>query len=75
MSATELIKEVAALPQREKALFEQLFHALENGSLVRLNMPEPPKRKTRAEVRKAMADSKLKFDMSWDELRELTREP
>jgi hypothetical protein len=31
MSATELIKEVAALPHREKALFEQLFHALENG--------------------------------------------
>jgi hypothetical protein len=42
--------------------------------LVRLNMPVPPKRKTRAEVRKAIANSKLKFDMSWDELGEVTRE-
>jgi hypothetical protein len=32
MSATELIKHVAALPQRERTLFEQLFHAMENGS-------------------------------------------
>jgi len=42
---------------------------------VRLNMLEPPKRKTRAQARKAIATSRLKFDMSWDELRELTREP
>ena len=31
MSATELIKEVAALPQRERTLFEQLFLAMKNG--------------------------------------------
>jgi hypothetical protein len=31
MSATELIKQVAALPQRERTLFEQLFHAMKNG--------------------------------------------
>jgi hypothetical protein len=43
--------------------------------LVRLNLPDPPKRKTRAQVRKVMARSRLKFDMSWEELRELTREP
>ena len=43
--------------------------------LVRLNMPDPPKSKTRAQVRKALANSKLKFDLSWDELRKLTREP
>ncbi len=43
--------------------------------LVRLNMPDPPKKKTRAEVRKALATSKLTFDLSWDELREMTREP
>jgi hypothetical protein len=30
MSATELIKQVAALPQRERTLFEQLFHAMNN---------------------------------------------
>jgi hypothetical protein len=43
--------------------------------LVRLNKPAPPKKKTRTEVRKAIAASKLKFDLSWDELREMTREP
>jgi hypothetical protein len=43
--------------------------------LVRLNVPGPPKRKTRDQVRKALANSRLKFDLSWDELRELTREP
>jgi hypothetical protein len=32
MSAAELIKQVAALPQRERMLFEQLFHAMKNGS-------------------------------------------
>jgi len=32
MSATELIRQVAALPPREKALFIELVHALENGA-------------------------------------------
>ena len=32
MSATELIKQVAALPPQERTLFEQLFHAMENGA-------------------------------------------
>jgi hypothetical protein len=32
MSATELIKQVAALPQQERMLFEHLFHAMKNGS-------------------------------------------
>ena len=31
--------------------------------LVRLNMPGPPKRMTRAQVRKAIANSKLKFEL------------
>jgi len=43
--------------------------------LVRLNLPDSPRKKTRAQVRKAIADCRLKLDMSWDELRELTREP
>ena len=43
--------------------------------LVRLNLPDPPAKKTRAQVRQAIASSKLKFDMSWDHLREMTREP
>ena len=43
--------------------------------LMRLNKPAPPNKKTRAEVRKAIANSKLKFDMTWEELRQMTREP
>ena len=31
MSATELIKQVAALPPQERTLFERLFQAMENG--------------------------------------------
>jgi len=31
VSATELIQQVAALPQRERTRFEQLFQALTNG--------------------------------------------
>ena len=53
------------------------YEDLGNGHfhLVRLTMAGPPKKKTRAQVRKAIANSSLKFDLSWDELRELTREP
>lgn len=44
--------------------------------LVRLTKPAPPRKKiTRAEVRKAVANSKMKFDLSWEELRQMTREP
>jgi hypothetical protein len=32
MSATELIKHVAALPHRERTLFEELFHVMKNGN-------------------------------------------
>ncbi len=32
MSVTELIKQVAALPQREKALFEELFISMKNST-------------------------------------------
>jgi hypothetical protein len=31
MGATELIKQVAALPQDERTLFERLFRAMKNG--------------------------------------------
>jgi hypothetical protein len=44
-------------------------------SLARLTLPTPPKKKTRAEVRRAIKNSKMKFDMTWEELRALTREP
>jgi hypothetical protein len=36
--------------------------------------PTPPK-KTRAELRFAILNSKMKFGMTWEELRALTREP
>ena len=32
MSATDLIEQVAALPEREKARFEELFLAMKNGN-------------------------------------------
>ena len=32
MSATELIKQVAALPTQERTLFEQLLREMENGA-------------------------------------------
>jgi hypothetical protein len=32
MSATELIKQVAALPPQERTLFEQLFHGMSKGT-------------------------------------------
>jgi hypothetical protein len=43
--------------------------------LVRLAPPPPPRKKTVAEVRRALKTGKLKFDLTWDELRALTREP
>ena len=33
MSATELIKQVAALPPQERTLFEQLLREMENGAV------------------------------------------
>jgi hypothetical protein len=43
--------------------------------LMRLAVPDKPKKMTRAQVEKAIANSKLKFDLTWDEMREWTREP
>jgi hypothetical protein len=43
--------------------------------LVRLSLPAAPAKKSRAQVRKALAGSRLKFDLSWDDLRALTRAP
>ena len=45
MSATELIKQVAALPQQERTLFEQLFQAMKDsdsppGPVSRSNWPD-----------------------------------
>jgi hypothetical protein len=46
-------------------------------SLARLQPSPPPRAKkmTREQVRRAIKNSKMKFDMTWDELREMTREP
>jgi hypothetical protein len=43
--------------------------------LTRLKVPDKPKKMPRSQVEKAIAHSKLKFDMTWDEMREMTREP
>jgi hypothetical protein len=43
--------------------------------LARLNPPPPLKKKTRAEVRRAIKNSRMKFDLTWEELRAMTREP
>ena len=46
--------------------------------LVRLATPPPVpkvKKMTRAQVRQAIKNSRMKFDMTWEKLRELTREP
>jgi hypothetical protein len=43
--------------------------------LARLQPPPLPRKKTRAEVRRAIKNSKMKFDLTWEELRALTREP
>lgn len=39
MRATELIKEVAALPPNERTLFEELFQGLEKGRQVPITIP------------------------------------
>ncbi len=44
-------------------------------TLARLNPPPPLKKMTRAEVRHAIKNSKMKPLMPWDELRKWTREP
>jgi len=43
--------------------------------LSRLNPAPPPQKKTKAQIRHAILHSKMKFDVTWDELRQLTREP
>jgi hypothetical protein len=43
--------------------------------LVRLGRPPKPVKKTKAEVRRALRNSKLKFDLTWEKLRSVTREP
>ncbi|HTB84330.1 MAG TPA: hypothetical protein VK742_11800 [Candidatus Sulfotelmatobacter sp.] len=41
----------------------------------RLTPPPPIKKKTKAQIRHALKNSRMKFDLTWDELRKLTREP
>ena len=43
--------------------------------LARLNPPSPVKKMTRAQVLRAIKNSKMSPMMPWDELRKLTREP
>jgi hypothetical protein len=57
--------DVFACEQRD----ENHFH------LARLNPPPPPKKMTKAQVLRAIKNSKMSPLMPWDELRKLTREP
>jgi hypothetical protein len=68
-------KRVVVPDARPGDVFAYEDHGNGHFHLVRLNMPDAPKGKTRAQVRKAISSSRLKFNMSWDKLRELTREP
>jgi hypothetical protein len=43
--------------------------------LVRLQVPQAPPKKSRAECLAAIARNPLRLRLSWDELRRLTREP
>ena len=43
--------------------------------LRRIEPPKPQKRMTREEIERAIKNSPIKFNVSYDELRKLTREP
>ena len=43
--------------------------------LRRIEPPKPKKRMTAAEIERAIKNSPIKFNVSYDELRKLTREP
>ena len=43
-------------------------------TLVRLVAPPTPKKKTKAEIRRAILRSKMRPEMTWEQLSKLTRE-
>ncbi len=43
--------------------------------LRRIEPPKPKKRMTREQIERAIENSPIKFNVSYDELRKLTREP
>ena len=43
--------------------------------LRRIEPPKPKKRMTRAQIEQAIENSPIKFNVSYEELRKLTREP
>jgi hypothetical protein len=43
--------------------------------LVRMKLPDKPKKMSRAQVEKALDACRLKFDLTWDQMREMMREP
>jgi hypothetical protein len=44
-------------------------------TLARLQSPPPAAKPTKAQVARALKQSKLEFDRTWNELRTVTREP
>lgn len=78
MSTQELDSEKRiVLPEGQPGdVFE--IHPQGEGSflLVRQVQPEASvKKKTREEIRQAIRNSRIRMTMSWEELREITREP
>lgn len=73
MSAAQIIEELPKLTAAElDAVRRKLAEIFAEKPAQPLSLP--PKR-TRAEIRQAIQGSKLQFDQTWDELRQLTREP
>jgi hypothetical protein len=81
VSAAQIIDELPKLTADElQAVRRKLAEIVaENSSTALANdgidATPPHTKKTREQVRHAIEHSKMQFDMTWDELRELTREP
>jgi len=77
MSTQELdSKKRIVLPEGQPG---ELFEIQPQGEgrflLVRVGQPPVRRKLTREECREAIRNSPLTFDMTWEELREITREP
>jgi hypothetical protein len=68
-------KRVVVPDARPGDVFAYEDHGNGHFHLVRLTAPDKPKKMTRAQVGKALDACRLKFDLTWDEMRKMTREP
>ena len=81
MSAAQIIDELPKLTAAEleavRCKLAEIFADNSSAALADrgVDAPPPRKKKTREEILHAILHSKMQFDMTWNELRELTREP